>query len=208
MSSVQEALKAREERKKREQEEKKAAYEAKINSALDNYRQRKQSNSQSAISDIASRLNTEIESAKTLTNPSWDDSTLGSKLDSTRASRVNIENLKLELDSYKNYIDESTYDELSSVLGTLSEGYDSYLRSADSIVKYQSVKDSEDFEQYSQIGTTIENPDWDDTFAPLDIFGWTPFGDGDEINNMVTFAEANKHKVVAESATRRKKTSL
>ena len=51
---------------------------------------------------------------------------------------------------------------------------------------------SEDFEEYAAKGAGVTNPSWDDSRAPVDILGWTPFGEGKPVTNMVTFAEANK----------------
>ena len=211
MSSVQEALKAREERKKREQEENKAKYEAKrnkVNSALDNYKKRKQSSSQSATSDIAKRINTEIEAIKKVSELSWGSGSLGSALESTRESRLNIENLQRELESYKSYIDEDTYTNLSSVISKLSESYDSYLSvaeirdkfdSEDSYNKWyekqsrkseiESVKDHEDFEQYSQVGASIKNPTPNEAEPDVTIFGWKI---GEKYpGNVVTYSRDN-----------------
>ena len=52
------------------------------------------------------------------------------------------------------------------------------------------LKDPE-LQKYIELGRNVANPSWDDTFAPLDLFGWTPFGEGDEVKNWVTFTEAN-----------------
>ncbi len=107
MSSVQEALKAREERKKKEQE--KNSFEAsknRIDSAVETYKKRKQSNSQSAVSDIASRIKSEVEAIQKVEMPSWGEGTFRSTMDSTRESTVNIGNLQRELEAYKSYIDE------------------------------------------------------------------------------------------------------
>ena len=62
------------------------------------------------------------------------------------------------------------------------------------------ILSAEDFEQYSQAGMNVSNPSWNDAQAPFEIFGWTPFGDGEEINNMVTFAEANGNNAIKKSA--------
>lgn len=53
------------------------------------------------------------------------------------------------------------------------------------------VKGQSDFEEYSKAGASVANPTWKAAQAPLSIGGWTPFGKGDEIHNMVTFAEEN-----------------
>ena len=209
MSTVQEALKAREERKKKAQQESEAKMN-KVSSALESYKKRKQSNSQSAASDIAKRLNEEIETIKTVSTPSWGKGTLGSTLESTRESRVRLEKLANEIESYKSYLDAETYNSLSSTASKLRETYDSYLTSAEVMEKFDSedsytkwyekyknqedeknaVLNAEDFEEYSNTGAGVANPSWEAAHAPLDIGGWKPFGDGEKVNNMVTFAEA------------------
>jgi N12 class adenine-specific DNA methylase len=65
--------------------------------------------------------------------------------------------------------------------------------------EYESTLSARDFAEYSQIGAGVANPTWDKAQAPVSILGWTPFGDGDDIGNMVTFAEANKLKGVQAS---------
>ena len=65
---------------------------------------------------------------------------------------------------------------------------------------YDEILAADDFDQYSKLGAETSNPDWDDTFAPLDILGWKPFGDGEKVTNMVTFAEQNASKATASSA--------
>ena len=57
---------------------------------------------------------------------------------------------------------------------------------------YYDVLDAEDFDEYVQKGASVANPSWNAAHAPLEIGGWTPFGDGEDIVNMVTFAETNK----------------
>ena len=64
----------------------------------------------------------------------------------------------------------------------------------------ESVLGAKDFEEYSQIGAGVANPDWDSAHAPFEIFGWQPFGDGEDIVNMVSFAEANRDKGLKGSA--------
>ena len=216
MSTVQEALKAREKRKKAQTE----AQTNKINSALESYKKRKKSNSQSAATDLAKRINAEIETIKTVSSPSWGKGTLGSTLESTRESRLNLEKLQREVESYKSYLDAETYNSLSSTVSKLREGYNSHLQSAeimdmfdseDSYTKWyekykkeedekNSVLNAEDFGEYSQIGKGVANPDWNSAHAPLEIAGWTPFGSGETINNMVTFAEANRKEAAISSA--------
>ena len=97
-------------------------------------------------------------------------------------------------------IDENEYNNLSSALND----FDKYGASMADVFKTVEAKNTvlnaEDFETYLKKGQEVENPDWYDTFAPIDIFGWTPFGEGENINNMVTFAEKNSSKAIADSA--------
>ena len=224
MGSVQDALKAREERRKREQlesEKQDNSKSDKINTALEAYKARKKSNADSAVKDIYSRINSEIESANNVSDPSWGKGSLRNSLDSTRESRVNLSKLDRELESYKGYVDEDTYNSLSTAVKQLREGYGSHLGSAEvreqfnseneynswydsyeKQQKYNAVLDAEDFEEYSNLGKSVANPTWEDAQAPFSIFGWTPFGDGDEVKNMVTFAEDNSSKAFYESAQR------
>lgn len=143
MSSVQDALKAREERKKKEQEESIARIQAKqdkINSAVEAYKSRKKESAQSAVSDLTKRINAEIEAIKTVSTPSWGEDSHKSSLDSTRQSRINISNLTKEVESYKNYLDENTYKTLADTLSQLNDGYTSRL----GIAEVRSMFESED----------------------------------------------------------------
>ena len=216
MSTVEEALKVREERKKRELQESKINT---VDSALEVYKKRKQSNAQSSLPDLVSRINKEIEAAKNVSSPSWGKGSLGTFLESTRESRVNTSKLQREVESYKSYLDEKTYNSLYSAISELNKGYDSYVKNAevmehfdsqDSYNKWyekykkeedekQAVLGAEDFEEYSTLGAGVVNPEWNAAHAPLDIAGWKPFGDGETINNMVTFAEKNKAKAAGAS---------
>ena len=140
-NKVQAALKAREERKKKEEQERYEAKQAKVNSAIDAYKSRKQSSAQSDISNLTQRINSEIETIKKVSKPSWGSDSLKNALNSTRESRINVSNLTKELESYKNYIDEDTYNTFSSTLNTMRDTYDSYVSVADSFSKYESEED-------------------------------------------------------------------
>lgn len=213
-SKVQDALKAREERKKKEQEESLKRIQAKnskTDSALEAYRKRKQSNVQNATADIAKRINAEIETIKKPSTLSWGENSLGNTLDATRESRLNVEKLQRELESYKSYLDSETYDNLSSTLGTIGKAYDSYLEGAkirsqwesedaynlwlDEYKKKEAEKQAilgaEDFEHYSQIGANIKNPDSmkDASNNGVSFAGHLLIGKkGEEIENVVTMS--------------------
>ena len=173
MATVQEALEARKRKKEEEYQKKKD----KVSSALEAYKNRKKSNSQSAISDIATRIQKEAETFKSVSTPDFGTGTLGNFLGSTRESRVNVENLRRDLDSYKSYIDEETYNTLSTAVSQLNDGYNSYLSIAeqrelfDSEESYnkwykskeeeQAVLNSEDFEVNKGYTSTQSDNWWD-----------------------------------------------
>ena len=49
----------------------------------------------------------------------------------------------------------------------------------------------EDFDYYVQMGREVSNPEFDDALPPIFVGGLFTMGQGEEINNMVTFAEEN-----------------
>ena len=124
----------------------------------------------------------------------------------------------------KSRMDESAYNELLSVLDQIDSGrkdvFHSFYNAEQTYSKYNSQEDYDaaveywqehynnwghyadeaDFEEYKVKGTKVTNPSWEDTKAPLDVFGWKPFGEGADVNNMVTFAEANKGNAATASA--------
>lgn len=55
----------------------------------------------------------------------------------------------------------------------------------------QDVLNSEDFEEYSQIGANIKNPTYAEADGGFAIGNWRPFGKADEIGNIVTFSRDN-----------------
>lgn len=64
----------------------------------------------------------------------------------------------------------------------------------------QAILNSKDLDYYVQLGKDIDNPTWKETNNKLNLFGWKPFGEAEEINNIVTFAEENKQNAYAASA--------
>ena len=211
--NVQDALKARKERNNAASSTAKAS---KTSAALDAYKKRRQSESQSAISDIAQRINTEIDTVKNLADPSFGKGSLGLTLDSTRESRLNVVKLGQEIESYKGYWDEKTYNDLSTIVKQLSEGYDSHLKVAEfrenfaneteydhwykqasekeaKKNEYNSTLSATDFGEYSQKGASIKNPTVREAEGWLTIGGWRPFGD--EIGNIVTYSRDNAAEI-------------
>ena len=143
MGNVQNALNAYKERKKKEKEE---GRRENVSSALSAYKERQKSSAQSSVSDIAERINSEIEATRKVSTPSWGTDSLKNTLDSTRESRINVSNLRKELDSYKSFIDEDTYNTLSSTLNTLMDTYDSYVSVADIRSKFESEDDYNNYQ--------------------------------------------------------------
>ena len=211
MATVQEALEAR---KKRKEEYEAQKYD--VSTAFETYKRRKQSSSESAISDIATRINDEVKAIKYAPSLSWGVGSYEKASKSTSERRSNVKNLTREIESYKLYWDEETYNSLATAVKQLQDGYDSYLGSAkirenfDSEDSYnlwykrekekQDVLGAADFDQYTQAGASVKNPSYKDAQTPLKIFGWEPFGDGEDVNNIVTFAENNKSELAKASA--------
>lgn len=92
----------------------------------------------------------------------------------------------LQQNQIYNYNKSRYYSQFES-----EDAYNKWYEDNKKVEEYKSVLDAEDFEKYSYLGKRVKNPDWKDAHAPFEILGWTPFGDGDDIGNMVTFAEAN-----------------
>ena len=214
--------KALEERKKREENkkaaqasfaERKKASDSKVEAALSARTQRIQSSLPDIFSDINNQLTVEINSYKG-TKPAYGayDDTYKNQ----RERRISISNLRNKVNAYRNYMDTSVADNILSTLDQMEQGYDGYLsmskfdsedayneaveRSKQWYSNWGHYADADDFEEYAEKGTKVGNPTWDSSKAPVDIFGWKPFGEGADVNNMVTFAEANKEKATTASA--------
>ena len=149
---IQAALEAR--KKRKEQEEQKTQSKGdKVSSALEAYKSRKRSSAQSTSTDIAQRINAEIEALQKVSTPSWGADSLNGTLNTTRENRVNIGNLQKELEANKSYMDHETYKSLSSTLSKMKETYDSYLQVADIRSRFESEEDYNDY----QIGWLVED---------------------------------------------------
>ena len=166
-SKIDNALKAYEERKKKEEESNLQAKEvkkSKIDSALKAYETRMQNNANDAAKDIANRITTEIEALKKISTPSWGEDSLKNTLAATSESRTNIDNLLRELEAYKSYIDEDTYNTLSSPLPSMQDAYKEYISVAEARSKFDSeeaynkaVKAQEEYEDLLNYNLDIAN---------------------------------------------------
>ena len=205
MATVQEALEARNKRLKEETE----AKQNKVSSALDAYKISQQIEAQNDLKNIYDSINLEIEKAQNLSAPSWGKGSLLGAAKSTLESRANISNLTKRLESYKSYLDEKTYTTFSNTLKSLSDGYNSYLGNAKQREEYASEEqykwlsdfaqtinnapNDPDFQYYVEEGKKAANPTWNDANGGI-------FIDAKHVNNMVTFAEANRNDAWKASA--------
>lgn len=131
-----------------------------------------------------------------------------------RADRIRrwleINQGNLDAETYKNLVDalDSYSSSASSVYDTFKNADDYYEQwdtedAYNSYVKQQAeidaIKNSADFDDFVKKGTEVANPAWNETFDPINILGWKPFGEGKKINNMVTFAESNEYNATLKS---------
>ena len=121
--------------------------------------------------------------------------------------------IKLWLGDNRTRLDEESYtslskslDDITSSFGSINSYYsqfdseEAYNQWYESTKEQRAVLGSEDFEEFYQTGKGVSNPSWESSQAPFEIFGWKPFGEGEKVTNMVTFAEENRHNAVADSA--------
>ena len=92
------------------------------------------------------------------------------------------------LEQYKKQ--NSSLSEFYSQFSSEDE-YNSWYEEYKKQEEYRKLLESDDFDEYSQKGASVANPTFAASYAPIDLFGWKPFGNGETINNMVTFTEAN-----------------
>ena len=122
-----------------------------------------------------------------------------SAIDKYTTSATNLRDLNRKLGtSYTADEEKSWNDSLSSLQSGYNSVNDFYGQFANDKVygnwkRYESPIDDVDYDKYVDIGKSTANPNWNQAHAPLDIGGWQPFGSGESVNNMVTFAEANKN---------------
>ena len=89
------------------------------------------------------------------------------------------------------------YDGLKNMLSDLEKDSEEY----EFAKKYipSAVRNSKDFEHYSKLGTSASNPNWKDAQTPWNILGWKPFGEGEDIKNIVKFAEENEEEAAIDA---------
>ena len=171
---IQAALETRRKRKDESSaSDKSNASDSKIKKALNSRNERVKSSMPDILSNIQELFNTELDAYKN-TTPSYGmyDETYNSQ----RERRLGISELRSKVNAYRKYLGSSSANDILSTLDQMEQGYDSYL----SLSKFESedaykaaVKnwedyynnwghyaDAEDFNEYSDIGTTINYTDF------------------------------------------------
>ena len=241
MSTVQQALMAREERKKKEQQE---GGQDKVTTALNKRKLRLESTLKDSLADLQNRINEEVTAYNSISKPDFGSGSLKNTLDYTRQSRVNLGNLVKEAESYRKYLGDEKTNDLVALLDSMQKGYGSlldtarlyeyfkseedfnywknkesfikeYMENPEQALKSDSYEESwvkeaeqraatntalqaEDFEHYSKLGESIENPTYEDAQGWLSLGGWHPFGE--DVGNIVTFSRENKDRVAEQLA--------
>ena len=241
MSTVQQALMAREERKKKEQQE---GGQDKVTTALNKRKLRLESTLKDSLAYLQNRINEEVTAYNSISKPDFGSGSLKNTLDYTRQSRVNLGNLVKEAESYRKYLGDEKTNDLVALLDSMQKGYGSlldtarlyeyfkseedfnawknkesfikeYMENPEQALKSDSYEESwvkeaeqraatntalqaEDFEHYSKLGESIENPTYEDAQGWLSLGGWHPFGE--DVGNIVTFSRENKDRVAEQLA--------
>ena len=124
------------------------------------------------------------------------------------------------LDNNSSNIDDKTYSSIDNALRTFNSNatyvLDSFSSAKDFYSQFdtedaynswyknysaqQEILNSEDFEKYSQIGASIENPTYAAANRADNFLGWrNPFIDAPEIGNIVTYSRDNIDKITKEA---------
>ena len=154
------------------------------------------------LNSFISDINTFSKADESALYGTWNKLDLGSRANTVRGwlyhnkSNYDAETYKSLSDAVDNYVKLS---KVYSQFNTEDE-FNSWYKEYKKDEEFRSVLGAEDFEEYSQAGAGVANPDWDSAHAPFEIFGWQPFGDGEDVVNMVSFAEANRDKALKGSA--------
>ena len=211
-NKVDKALEARRKRITSEEknwEEKKKAHDSKLQTALEARNKRIQSSLPDIFSELQNSLTAEYDFYKN-TKPTfgmYDDT-----YNSQRERRINISNLRSNVNAYSSYMDKGIADSILASLDQMEKGYDAYLSMAqfdteddyNAAVKWQKnwydnwghYADEADFAEYASQGAAIKNPTFNDAQ------GWSigPWRFGEEdVGNIVTFSRDNYNDLAAYS---------
>ena len=136
-------------------------------------------------------------------------STYSSKASKLYDLETRGKNIRSWLSKNKNKIDAKTYSNLTQALDNFDKDsvsiIESFLNARDFYAQFDTedaynaymeerkavdaILNAEDFEEYYNLGLNAENPSFSDSKPPVNIMGWKPFGDGEDVTNKVTFAE-------------------
>lgn len=178
----------------------------------------------STVAEQKSRFDAEADSIlsylsanRDLFDEEWLNATV-TNLDYTRKQQDAI--LK-NSEGYNNYWSQwdsedayKRYQKIAPILDMSSEQLKTYLNSKDPVAFidddgqevtweylyntkfYEELMDSEDFDKYSQIGASIQNPTYAAANGSDNVLGWkNPFAKGEEIGNIVTFSRDNIEEI-------------
>jgi len=187
----------------------------KVRSAFEYREQRIQNDLGNIKQDIYNQIIAEENAYKNLVSPSFGENALKDALNATKENRVNIEKLQKKVDAYRSYLDNDTANAFLSSLSKMAKGYQDNIDVAEvksrfsseeefnawkqEYEKEQAVLNAKDFAEYTKYGANVKNPSWDDAQTHFSLLGWEPFGSGDTVNNMVTFAEKYGKEALTDS---------
>lgn len=114
-----------------------------VSKALDLYKKRREYTAKDDVADIQERLTKEIENYKSYINQpishGYGKTASKQVIESQRQSRINLNKLKTEIESYKDFIEDSY--KYSSQVDSMLKGYDSVLEYANQFSKFETEDD-------------------------------------------------------------------
>ena len=127
-------------RKKRAEDEYEQS-QKKVSNALAAREKRIQGDLSNTLTSLVKEVNYEIDAYKNATAPTYGENVLKNTLDTTRESRVNVQNLKKKVEAYRKYIGDERADDIIKTLDLIYSGYDSHLSSAELMSQYETEED-------------------------------------------------------------------
>ena len=120
-------------------------------------------------------------------------------------ARAELDEKKKRLSAWKQML-KKVEDEDKASLSTITELTAKYNRAKEiqdtnrvlgmleGVTDPTSANYDPEYDAYVQKGASIENPSYDDSLPKMNIFGWKPYGDGETVNNPVTFTQENEEE--------------
>lgn len=148
---------------------------------------RKNIGNDKAVDEMLSTLNSISDGYRSI----FEDAKLGSQFKDEDEFQTAVRESKY-FENHRN----KDYSEILADIVSLPEGEEKEWLSAH---QYDILRFNDDFSEYSDMGSSAVNPSWEEAATPFSLFGWKPMGEGADIGNIVTFAEQNKEKAVADA---------